>query len=71
MLKAVIDDRVPDNGGDALRRHIQKMREEQAKETGRREGYAEGYAEALAVGRNQAVEEMLELLLDFAKGNRS
>ncbi len=70
-MKAVIDDRIPDNGGDALRRYVQQARERQAREEGKREGLAEGYSNGLADGRQQALEEVLEILFDFSKGNRS
>lgn len=71
MIKLAIDERIQDDGCDALRRSVWEAKAAQSREKGWRDGYEEGFADGDQVGYNRAVRDFLTLTLDFAKGNRS
>lgn len=71
VTKLVIDERIKDEGCDALRRAIWEAKLSQSREDGFRVGYEEGFADGDQVGYNRALKEFLDIVLDFAKGNRS
>ena len=71
MTKIVLDERIKDEGCDALRRTIWESKIAQAREEGYRRGYEEGYADGNQVGYGRAVKDFLDIILDFVKGNRS
>lgn len=71
MFKAAIDERIKDDTLDMFRRTIAEMREHMAEERGYARGRADTYGDAHQEGYNRAIADMLELILDFAKGNRS
>lgn len=71
MFKASVDARIRDDNMDALRRTLAEARENQAEQRGYARGRADSYGEALQEGYNRAIEDMLSIILDFAKGNRS
>lgn len=71
MFKAAVDTRIREDNMDTLRRSLYEAKEHIAEERGYARGHGEGYSEALAEGYNRAIEDMLSIVLDFAKGNRS
>ena len=71
MIKTSVDARIREDSMDTLRRSLYEAKEHIAEERGYVRGHGEGYSEALQEGYNRAIEDMLSIILDFAKGNRS
>lgn len=69
-IKYGIDERIQDEGIDALRHSLYKSREEQARLEGKREGIDEGIEIGRELGWNAALDRVMELILEYRGGTR-